>query len=135
LQGAPQNRPIDQSLLIGPEFHTRIQSCVGTDERVRPYVTGALPAIDPNDLCASKLSSEGASSLFEALHVAQAAWTHVPPAVQRAVPALGVIHGLQAPVWIHALRALVSIPLLAYSPCAERARSEREVQQLALIRE
>jgi hypothetical protein len=69
----------------------------------------------------------------------------VPPPVQRAVPALGVIHGLQAPVWIHALRALVSIPLvaqaslllLAYSPCAERARRECEieVEQLALIRE
>ena len=65
------------------------------------------------------------------------------PPVQRAVPALGVIRGLQAPVWIHALRALVSIPLvaqasllfLAYSPCAERARRECEVQQLALIRE
>jgi hypothetical protein len=69
----------------------------------------------------------------------------VPPAVQRAVPALGVIHGPQAPVWIRALQALVSIPLvaqaqaslllLAYSPCAERARREREVEQLALIRE
>ena len=67
----------------------------------------------------------------------------MPPAVQSAVPALGVIRGLQAPVWIHALRALVSIPLaaqvllllLAYSPCAERARRECEVQQLALIRE
>jgi len=69
----------------------------------------------------------------------------VPPAVQCAVPALGAIHGLQAPVWIHALRARVSIPLavqaqaslllLAYFPCAERARREREAQQLALIRE
>jgi hypothetical protein len=96
----------------------------------------------PDDLRASKLSSEGASCLFEALHVAQAAWTHVPP-VRRAVPALGVIHGLQAPVWIHALRALVSIPLvaraslllLAYSPCAERERREREVERLALIHE
>ena len=114
------------------------------DECVRPHATGALPSIDPTDLCASKLNSEGASSLFEALRVAQAAWTHVPP-VQRAVPALGVIHGRQAPVWIHALRALVSIPLaaqaqaslllLAYSPCVERARREREVQQPALIRE
>ena len=85
---------------------------MGTDAFVRPHAIGALPAIDPNDLYASKLNSEGASSLFEALHVAQAAWTHVPP-VQRAVPALGVIHGLQAPVWIHALRALVSIPLVA----------------------
>jgi hypothetical protein len=71
----------------------------------------------------------------------------VPPAAQRAALALGVIHGLQAPVWTHALRALVSIPLaaqaqaslllLAYSPCAERARHEREIEieQLALIRE
>jgi len=64
---------------------------------------------------------------------------------QRAVTALGVIHGPRAPVWIHALRVRVSIPLavqaqaslllLAYSPCAERERREREVQQLALIRE
>jgi hypothetical protein len=117
---------------------------VRTNASVRPHAKGGLAAIDPDDLDASKLSSEGASSLFEALHVAQAAWTHVPP-VRRAVPALGVIHGPQAPVWIHALRALVSIPLaaqaqaslllLAYSPCAERVRREREVQQLALIRE
>ena len=64
---------------------------------------------------------------------------------QRAVPALGVIHGPRALVWIHALRALVLIPLavqaqaslllLAYSPCAERERREREAQQMALIRE
>lgn len=69
----------------------------------------------------------------------------MPPAVQRAVLAPGVIHGLQAPAWIHALRALVSIPLvaqalasvllLAYFPCAERGRRECEVQRLALIRE
>jgi len=54
----------------------------------------------PGDLYAF-LSSEEVSSLFEALRVAQAAWTHVPPAVQRAVPALA---------WIHALRAQASTP-------------------------
>jgi hypothetical protein len=123
------------------------------DGRIRPSRRDrSATSHRPDDSCASKLSSEGASSLFEALHVGQAALTHVPPAVLRAVPALrhavpalGVIHRPRALVWIHALRVLVSIPLavqaqaslllLAYSPCAERERREREAQQLALIRE
>lgn len=106
---------------------------MGTDAFVRPYVISNRP----DDLYAF-LSSEEVSSLFEALRVAQAAWTHAPPAVQRAVPAPGVIHGLLAPVWIPLVaQAQASLLLLAYSPCAERARHEREIEieQLALIRE
>ena len=116
------------------------------DKRIRPSPRDRSATSNRVDhSCASKPSSEGASSLFEALRVAQAAWTHVLAVAQRAVTAQGVIHAQRAPVWIHAQRALVLIPLavqaqaslllLACSPCAERARREREVQQLALIRE